>query len=228
MDDSDIEFEDDSFFEELKRRRLEELKKSKPVQGYLESKPTKGIIPDYIYNRITQSFLSKIDGKCIASITVDNYVKSGSEINEALRQNRRSTYSEIINCLDKLATPLKNLLPRDFKDSFVTVYRQTYQPYKQNIAKGYTSTSNKPLTGFGSYQMKVFIPVTTKVLLADISKQVRETNVFEIILPRETILEVFAKNKKTGSVYYYITDTSKIILDEIIKDVRQERDVEFI
>jgi hypothetical protein len=229
MGDSDFEddFEDD-FFEELKRKRLEELKTPKPIEGYLEKKPSKGIIPDDIYNRITQSFLSKVDGKCIASITVHKYVKTGSEINEALRQNRRSTYSEIISCLDKLATPLMNLLPRDFKDNFVSVYRQTYQPYNQNIAKGYTSTSNKPLSGFGSFQMKIFIPITTKVLLANISQEVGETNVFEIILPRETNLAAFARNKKTCRVYYYITATSDSVLDEIMKEVEREEDVEFI
>lgn len=220
-EDSDIDFEEDElFFEQLRQQRLAEVKKP-AAQGSLSSQPKKGIIPDNLFKTITQRFRSTVDGKCRADIVVDNYVQRGSEINESLRKGERR-YTEDIYCLDKVATPLRNLLPVDFKESFVTVYRQTYRPYEEERSKGYTSTSNKFLPGFGSMKMKIYIPLTTKVLLADISRQTIVENTYEIILPRDTILLPVGKDPKTGIVYFILKDTPSYLLNDILKSIESE------
>lgn len=233
MFDSDDDFfpdeDDDPFIKEYTQRRKEEMtknqeKKQPAVQGVLPKKPDRGIIPTNLYPGILQTFGKLEKGNCKADVIVKDYVQRGSEINSALREKREGKYKNLIDCLDKVKTPLQDLLPRDFTDNFVVVYRQMYTPYDESSNKGYISTSNIPLPGFGKYSMKIFLPKTTRVLLADISKQIGR-NAYEIILPRDTILTKVAANKNEQE--YFIPNINEIpedILDEIMSYIKSEID----
>lgn len=233
MSDSDDDFfpdeNDDPILQKImEKMRNEEIKKfqeKKPaVQGVLPKKPDRGIIPSNLYPSILQTFGKLEKGNCKADVIVKDYVQRGCEINSALREKREGKYKNLIDCLDKVKTPLQDLLPRDFTDNFVVVYRQMYTPYDESSNKGYISTSNIPLLGFGKYSMKIFLPKTTRVLLADISKEVGR-NAYEIILPRDTILTKVAINKNKQEYFIpNINEIPKDIFNEILSYIESEID----
>ena len=87
------------------------------------------------------------------------------------------------------------------------------------------STSNKPITWFGSHGMKIYVPITTKVLLLDISSYMRIgskdseiKDYYEIILPRGTILSLLDDDdnpldKNYSS--YVVYGTSENVMNDI-------------
>lgn len=156
---------------------------------------------------------------CIA-----NYVKSGSEINAALRgankgqdiheQEIKGRYAAEIKCLDELAKPINQLLKTS--DDYIILYRTAHAQYDENESSGYISAADRFLPGFGSEKWIIYVPVNIPVLVADISSAVKEVGksaiqTYEIILPRNTILhEVAATEKAT----YYIVSSGNLELNE--------------
>jgi len=242
-DDSEYDSDD----EELKKIQMKRFPKSigsssssaiqplsSPVAtGNINPKQL-GIIPPDDLKNMTQMFMKTKNGNCIAEIDVINYLYSGYNINDELRKpyNERSNmYKKNIECLDKLAVPLKDLLPNTYKSKYVILYRYSTKKFEEGKSQGFMSTSNKPITWFGSHGMKIYVPITTKVLLLDISSHMRIgskdseiKDYYEIILPRGTILTLLDDDdnpldKNYSS--YVVYGTSENVMNEIMDDINK-------
>lgn len=209
-DELDLELEDDPFFEEYKRKRMSEI--SKPIS----KQAVEYVLPKQALHDIVQIFKKMPDTQnCIL-----DYVKSGSEINSALRENRAGEYKQKISCLDKKAVPLEQFLDNKHKSDYVTLYRAISTEYTNEKNSGFLSTSNLLIRGFGQYCMKIYVSIKTKVLVADISKHVNREGIYEIILPRNTRL-IFIGEKDNCSYYLAIPpDTDEDGLEHIKNSIR--------
>lgn len=206
----DLDFEDDDFFEQYKQQRMEELSKpKKPI-----SKQTVGyILPKGMLHDIVQIFRRDPDTQnCIL-----DYVKSGSEINESLRQNRSDSYKKKIVCLDKGARPLEVLLPKGNNLDYVILYRAIHRPHEESKNVGFLSTSNIFVRGFGQHCMKIYVPVKTKVLVTDISEKVGLDGIYEIILPRNTNLVLFGEKENCN---YYLAMPTGLVDDDVLEGIK--------
>jgi hypothetical protein len=217
--------------EEIKLKKTQ-LKKEEDT-FYQNNNRVRGVIPSYIYKRMTQTFNQKKNGNCQADIAAKNYVARGSEINAALRSPDRTlkdAYKADIQCLDTMAQPLINLLPAEYTDDlYIIVYRAMYTKYDENMTHGYTSTSNMSLKKFGENIMKIYIPLTTKVLLADISHMVSAPTgtIFEIVLPKNTELTRFGRDIIKGVDYYFVEQTmSQDLAGTIFAELNTNKDFE--
>lgn len=181
----------------------------------------KNVIPSNIWNKISQEFIKRKEGICTADI-IEKYINRGSEINAELRkpENERIIDKKIIECLNKLAQPLKNLLKeydKEYKDNYIILYRNMSKEYTEKDSQGFISTSNIPLRGFGQYGMKIFVPIDTKVLVANISKQTNIENSFEIILPKGTQLSLITEDNEY--TYYVVLPVSDKVLEQIMNEI---------
>ena len=182
---------------------------------------------------MVQTFNRKKDGDCHADI-VRKYVNSGMNINEALRspdRTQKDAHKQTIQCLDTMAQPLNTLLPAEYKDEvYIIVYRTMTIQYDEKKTQGYTSTANVQL-GFANTQiMKIYIPLATKVLLADISfangSAGSTGSIFEIVLPRDTKLKRLGE--KNDVDYYFVEQSMNPELeDNILEELSTDESFEF-
>lgn len=202
------------------KNEISDENKTIPLAFSSNIDPNKGIIPVDIWNTMTQSFLRTEKGNCKASYAVSEYVARGTDINRDLRDHGHE-YDKLTKCLDKLAIPLYKLL-RDhsrYSEPYIILYRYTHRKFSPLLNQGYMSTSNMQLAGFGGHAMKIYVPLTTKVLLANISKQTKLANSYEIILPKGTNL-VFMGTDKEDYNYYMVPSESNKDNDIMRYDIR--------
>lgn len=101
--------------------------------------------------------------------------------------------------------------------------------YDSGKSAGFISTANVPVPGFGTTtRMKIYVPKNIRVLVGDITELVQKPGsssstqskpydkVFEFILPRSTIINFVAEDKK--GVEYYTILSGDEILDKKIQN----------
>jgi hypothetical protein len=217
----DPDFDEDD--EEIRKIQLQMRAKASQPSNQAYTAP-KQVRPDHrVLSGIVQTFQNTPGEKCIL-----DYVKSGSEINQALRSGD-STYRETVICLDKYAKPLKELIVGNF--DYIVLYRNMTSSYESGKSSGFISTANVPLPGFGrTTRMKIYAPMNVKVLVADITKLVKNPrssssndllsydNVFEFILPRGITLNLVDRDSN-GVDYYTISSGNEELDNRIRKQI---------
>lgn len=121
---------------------------------------------------------------------VKEYIKSGCEINEALRGNCRRDIKEIFHKLLKEMAPIN----KNNKNEYFEVYRAMSKKYT-DVSQGFISSSSILLPHFGSYYIKIYVPLNLPILVGNITSMLsnipeyKNKTIYEIILPPMTPLE---------------------------------------
>lgn len=215
--DFDSDFDEDD--EEIRRIQMQ-MMASRTSQSKQDYAHPKQVVPSHeVLSGIVQTFQRTPGGKCIL-----DYIKSGSEINQALRSGD-PRYKDTVSCLEKYSKPLKELIAGNF--DYIVLYRNMTSKYDSGKSAGFISTANVPVPGFGvTTKMKVYVPMNTKVLVGDITSLVKNPGssasldlslsdkVFEFILPRGTTLSFMGENDK--GVQFYSVNSGNDVLDRMI------------
>ena len=94
------------------------------------------------------------------------------ELNAKMRSGLDMKTYKIVKKIEDTLMPLNKLLNGQKKPIYI--YRCIKKPFDKKLQSGFTSTSNVPILGFGTYVYKVIIFPTTKVGFFDISQQVNK------------------------------------------------------
>jgi hypothetical protein len=113
------------------------------------------------------------------------YAKNGETINAHMRIKQINTTDKtIINRLNDILTPASIVFNNSSADYFI-VKRKQSEPYiNEGENRGFLSTANKFVQGFGNYFYKFIVPMDCKI--AVIKMDVKYENIYEIILPPDT------------------------------------------
>jgi hypothetical protein len=76
--------------------------------------------------------------------------------------------------------------------------------YDKDTSQGFMSTSNILLPQFGNFHMKIYIPVSTPVLIRNISKETKIKDVYEIVLPENTVLQPLGQESSSTYNLYVL------------------------
>jgi hypothetical protein len=235
---SDLDLdEDDKEFQRIMAARKQELMSAaskgsgKPTSSVAARRPVaiaEQPLSHTVLQEVVQTFERTDRGACVA-----NYVARGSEINAALRraadgkgEDSKHGYAKDVDCLDKLAKPLNQLIRTT--GQYVVLYRTASYQYESKKNAGFMSTASRILPGFGSEKMRIYVPVTIPVLVADITRQVSTPSAgtvtpvtYEIILPRNTVLHGVATVGE-NEIYYRVSsgdrDLDEVLTRQILAD----------
>lgn len=219
--DFDSDFDEDD--EEIRRIQMQ-MMASRTSQSKQDYTPPKQVVPSHeVLSGIVQTFQRTPGGKCIL-----DYIKSGSEINQALRSGD-PRYKDTVSCLEKYSKPLKELITGNF--DYIVLYRNMTTDYDSGKSAGFISTANVPVPGFGTTtRMKIYVPMNTKVLVGDITSLVKNPSssasldlsssdkVFEFILPRGTALTLVEQDSR-GFEYYTLSSGDRALDQRIQKQI---------
>ena len=121
---------------------------------------------------------------------VKEYIRSGCEINEALRGTCTRDIKDIYQKLLTEMAPIN----KNNKNEYFEVYRAMSNKYN-DVSQGFISSSNILLTHFGSYYIKMYVPLNLPILVGDITSMLsnkpeyKNKTIYEIILPPMTLLK---------------------------------------
>ena len=232
--DEKINYDEDDELEAELLAELESIQKSRTVNSSGSSATIQPIkVTSYeptheVFENIVQTFEKGPQGQCIL-----DYVRLGTEINYDLRLNNGKNYKSKIDCLDKYAVPISKLF--NTNSDYIVLYRAMRTHYNLDESKGFISTSNILISKFGKHHMKIYVPTSVSVLVADITKLVnlpsqgKPVQVFEIILPRNQILIFVGKDKDNNDQvpvfeYFLAATTDEVnqkLYSVIQKDIKK-------
>lgn len=179
-DDSDIDLEDDDeFFEQYRAMRTGQIQAGVVAR----SEPIKRIplTPETLKNAAA---IARQTQK--AKFYFGWYLAHGNEINQQLRSGVSVEVLNNVRDLESAFTRIEDLFPK--MGDYIIVFRTQTKPFDPEKNVGIVSTANTFLPGFGQYRLYIFIPKDVRVGLFDISKEVGQPNVYEVILPTRTPL----------------------------------------
>lgn len=225
--------DDDDFFAKHKKNRMEQMRKEiqKKQEADVDKKmepvaivATEEKIDHKVFDNLVQTFKEHDKKSCIL-----DYVKRGPELNFKLRQDNSS--DPLVKCLEDNAMSIKSLI-RNSGD-YIILYRSMTKDFDTSKSKGFLSTSNRIIPGFGNYWMKIYVPTSIRILVTDISKETKDISkneiqkTFEIILPRGQVLIFIGKKydrNYNDYINYFIAltnneDENNKILEVIKRDL---------
>lgn len=121
---------------------------------------------------------------------VKEYIRSGCEINDALRGTCTRDIKDIYQKLLTEMAPIN----KNNNNEYFEVYRAMSNKYT-DVSQGFISSSNILLTHFGSYNIKIYVPLNLPILVGDITSMLsnipeyKNKTIYEIILPPMTPLK---------------------------------------
>ena len=232
---SDRESEDIDFDEEDEEADLEMLRKSYNQQKVLTTTHIPSFVKNTLPADINMSILRNVKNtffeKHNTKNCIVNYIQHGSEINSYLRNPSlgENVPENSIKCLDNNSISLRTLLKDQHDKDYIVLYRSVRNlSGVGNPSPSFISTSNVLINTFGNINMKIFVPMSFKVLIGDISKHINRNNnddtIFEIILPRNTTL-IFVKEDEDINYYVAvppegINSENSMVIQNIIKKIQ--------
>lgn len=139
----------------------------------------------------------------------DEYVKRGSEINQYLRERKKSSRPRdeaFEDAIRRIKGKFKKLSDYIERVDYIVVCRRTTQPFDEEYAQGFISTSNVSLP-FGKFLQVIIIPKDADVKIVDLADFKGEEEIYEIYLKPEADLVEVGGMTSNAQKNVFVVDT---------------------